>query len=109
MSKTERCEEALARARGGVALTNYPPIYQEFMDRGIPFEEIRPRENVLTYNAWRALGRHVRKGEHGVRITTWITRGEEKDAAGKVVKNGRRFPKTAVVFHVTQTEEDGRE
>ena len=34
--------------------------------------DILPRENVFTYHAWRALGRQVRRGEHGVKVTTWI-------------------------------------
>ena len=56
-------QEALSRAVSSSALTNYPAIYSEFMARGIPESEIRPRENVFTFQAWRALGRHVRRGE----------------------------------------------
>jgi hypothetical protein len=28
---------------------------------------------VFTYHAWRALGRQVRRGEHGVKVVTFVT------------------------------------
>jgi antirestriction protein ArdC len=97
-------DEALARAVQSQAMTNLPTIYQAFMERGIPESEIRPRENVFTFHAWKALGRSVRRGEHGVRIVTWVPvparlneDGTEKYAAGKRAK-------TAYVFHVSQTD-----
>ena len=52
-------EEALTRARGSLSLANYPVIFAGFLQKGIPEEEILPRENVLTFHAWRALGRTV--------------------------------------------------
>ena len=55
-------QEALSRARGGMSLVNYATIIREFGARGIPESEIIPRENVLTYAAWQALGRQVCKG-----------------------------------------------
>ena len=98
-------QEALSRAVQSQAMTNLPTIYQEFMQRGIPEADIRPRENVFTFHAWKALGRSVKKGEHGVRIITWIPvaarmndDGTEKYPAGKRAK-------TAYVFHVSQTQE----
>jgi hypothetical protein len=60
--------EALSRATSGLSMSNYPTIYGGFMEKGIPESEIKPRENVFTYNAWRALGRQVRRGEHGVKV-----------------------------------------
>ncbi len=66
-------QEALARAANGQTLTNWPAIIHGFMARGIPEHEIRPRENVFTYHAWRALGRQVRRGEHGVKVVTFVT------------------------------------
>jgi hypothetical protein len=42
---------ALERARTSQALTNYPAIYQGFMAKGIPEADIKPRENVFTFNA----------------------------------------------------------
>ena len=42
--------EALSRATTGLSMSNYPTIYG-FKEKGIPESEIRPRENVFTYNA----------------------------------------------------------
>ncbi len=95
-------QAALMRARGGSSITNYMAIMAGFGARGI--EDIRPRENVLTYAAWRALGRQVRKGEHGVKVITLI---EEEKVVVKdgvtAVKTSRR-PWTSAVFHISQTD-----
>ena len=99
--------EALARARGSQATSNLPTIFQEFMDRGIPEEDIKPRENIFTFHAWKALGRSVKKGEHGVRILTWVPTGRQVQDDGSVVFLGGKRPKTAVVFHISQTEVRG--
>src|SRR5258708_14756735 len=72
-------QEALARAANGQTLTNWPAIIHGFMARGIPEHEIRPRENVFTYHAWRALGRQVRRGEHGVKVVTFVTTTGKED------------------------------
>jgi antirestriction protein ArdC len=95
--KTEKQTEALHRAATGQSLTNYPLILAGFEAKGIPAEQINPRENVFTFNAWRALGRTVRKGEHGVRIVTFIE--TEKDG-----QKARR-PWHTTVFHVSQTDQ----
>jgi hypothetical protein len=89
--------EALQRATTSQSFANYPAIIEGFAARGIPPEQIRPRENVFTFNAWRQLSRTVKKGETGVKITTWIP----------VEKNGEKFvrPKLTTVFHITQTQE----
>lgn len=97
-------DESLQRALRSQALTNLPTIYQEFMARGIAEADILPRENVFTFNAWRALGRTVKRGEHGVRIITWIVTPEKKNDDGSVKYAAGKRPKTAVVFHVSQTE-----
>jgi len=100
-------QEALARATGGQATSNYADIFRGFLDKGIPETDIRPRINVLTFNAWRALGRFVRKGEHGVHVLTWIPVHEQKDADGNVTRRAGKRPKGATVFHVSQTSEIG--
>ena len=83
------------------------------MAKGIPEADIRPRENVFTYHAWRALGRQVRRGEHGVKVVTFVsTKGkEDKDGATNDIDNtdkpkrgASRRPWTATVFHVSQTD-----
>lgn len=101
MSKSEIQHEALARARGNESASNYPAIFAGFAEKGIPEDEIYPRENIFTFHAWRALGRTVRKGEHGVHITTWIV-CDKKDDQGEVIDTFKR-PKAATVFHISQT------
>jgi antirestriction protein ArdC len=85
-------------------MSNYPAIFQGFMARGIPESEIHPRENVFTFEAWKALGRYVRKGEHGVKVVTFIeTKSKEVDQDTGEAKIIRR-PWTTTVFHISQTE-----
>lgn len=96
-------EEALASAVGNQSVSNFPRVIEEFAARGIAEDDIRPKENVFTYNAWVALGRRVRKGEHGVKICTYapVTGKDEETGETKVV--GRR-PWTSTVFHISQTD-----
>ena len=108
-TKEEMQHEALSRAINPLGpATNFPAIIYGFVAKGIPESEIRPRENVLTYNAWRALGRQVRKGEHGVKVLTFLPgrEREEVDATTGQKKIVRRSsqPWTATVFHVSQTD-----
>ena len=101
--------EALSRAATGQTLSNYPAILAGFLAKGIPETDIRPRENVFTYHAWRALGRQVRKGEHGVKVCTFVSGDREKterdpNGGERTVKRSFRRPWTATVFHVSQTD-----
>jgi hypothetical protein len=97
-------QEALTRAVSGQSFTNFHAIFQGFAAKGIPESEIKPRENVFTFNAWKALGRVVRRGEHGVKVTTFIEcKGKETDSDTGERKSFRR-PWTTTVFHVSQTE-----
>ena len=103
-SKAEARREALMRAVAGQTMSNYPAIFQGFLAKGIPECEIRPRENVFTFEAWKALGRYVRKGEHGVKVVTFIeTKSKEVDQDTSEPKIIRR-PWTTTVFHISQTE-----
>jgi antirestriction protein ArdC len=107
-------QEALGRALSGQTMSNWPAIIAGFTAKGIPESNIRPRENVFTYHAWRALGRQVRRGEHGVRVVTFVSiRGKEDkdgvetnefDGTDKPTKGAYRRPWTATVFHVSQTD-----
>jgi antirestriction protein ArdC len=72
------------------------------MAKGIPQSEIRPRENVFTYQAWRALGRQVRRGEHGVKVVTFIEAAKENKETGE--RESFRRPRTTTVFHISQTD-----
>ncbi len=109
-SREEMQQEALDRAASGQTMSNYPAIIHGFMAKGIPADDIRPRENVFTYHAWRALGRQVRRGEHGVKVVTFVAVKDSDGVANNDVngtnnrKGGYRRPWTATVFHVTQTD-----
>src|SRR5260370_12002190 len=98
-STEEMQQEALTRAASGQSLTNWPAILAGFTAKGIPADDIRPRENVFTYHAWRALGRQVRRGEHGVKVVTFVAmKGKDgpadgaapTDAAGAQAGHGKR-------------------
>jgi hypothetical protein len=108
MEKQAIQREALSKAISGQSFSNYPAIFRGFAEKGIPESEIKPRENIFTYNAWRALGRTVRKGEHGVRVITFVD-CTKKDAdadpeTGEKKEKSFRRPWTTTVFHVSQTE-----
>lgn len=94
--------EALNRARGGQSMGNYATIFAGFAAKGIAADDIKPRENVLTFHAWKALGRVVKKGEHGVKVCTFVNAARDDDS-GKT-KPIRKM-KAATVFHISQTEE----
>jgi hypothetical protein len=106
MTKTEMQTAALQRARTSQALTNYPAIFQGFMAKGIPESEIKPRENVFTFDAWKALGRSVKRGEHGVRVVTFVecSASERDPETGEEKCATYRRPHTTTVFHISQTE-----
>ncbi len=119
MTATDRVAlqaEALTRAASGQSLANWPAIIAGFMAKGIPESDILPRENVFTYHAWRALGRQVRRGEHGVKVCTFVavkSRDSKADVDGVETndvdgtnrrKGGYRRPWTATVFHISQTD-----
>src|SRR5216684_8891453 len=103
-SREQERAEALTRAVSGQTMSNYPAIFQGFTAKGISESEIRPRENVFTFEAWKALGRYVRKGEHGVKVVTFIeTKSKELDQDTGEARIIRR-PWTTTVFHISQTE-----
>lgn len=105
MTNAQRQAEALDRAENGQTWSNYPAIFRGLTAKGIPEQHIKPRENVFTFHAWKAKGRHVKKGEHGVKLLTYIPteREEKKDDGTTEIKYGSR-PWTATVFHISQTE-----
>jgi hypothetical protein len=110
LTKQEIQQEALTRATCGQSLSNWPAIIEGFTAKGIPESEILPRENVFTYNAWRALGRQVRRGEHGVKVMTMIPVHDKRDGnadepqeLGKPKRRGLRCW-SATVFHISQTD-----
>jgi antirestriction protein ArdC len=96
--KTEHQQDALNRARSGNSMLNYQAILAGFTAKGIPAADIIPRENVLTYNAWQAIGRQVKKGEKGIKVISWIKTTDKTGAESM-------RPISATVFHISQTEE----
>jgi len=104
MTKTEMQAEALTNARSNQSVMNYGAIYSGFAAKGIAEAEIKPHENVFTFHAWKAPGRSVKKGEHGVRVVTFIScEGKEDPQTGEKTAGYRR-PHTTTVFHISQTE-----
>jgi len=94
-------QQALANATNNKSFANYQPIFDGFMEMGIAPEAIEPRENVFTFNAWKALGRTVSKGQHGVKVTTWVPMTKNVDEG---VKESFKAPRTTTVFHISQTQ-----
>lgn len=101
-SKEAIRQEALTRAVTGQSYSNFPAIFQGFAAKGIPEAEIKPRENVFTFEAWKALGRVVRRGEHGIKVVTFIECSKDDKQTGEK-QSFRRLWRTTV-FHVSQTE-----
>jgi len=64
--------------------------------------------------AWRALGRQVRRGEHGVKVLTYVAiKGKEDkdgvatndvDGTDKPKRGATRRPGMATVVHISQTD-----
>ena len=103
MTNLAIAQESLSRAAIGQSFMNYQAIFEGFTARGIPENEIIPRQNVFTFWAWKAVGRRVKKGEHGVKTTTFVpVDGKEKEEGER--KSGYRMARTVTVFHVSQTE-----
>ena len=98
----EQRAEGLDRAQNGTSTRNYADIIAGFEAMGIPTAEIQPRVNVFKYNDWRELGRQVRKGEHGVKVQTWIVCKSKENAEGE--RDTYKRAKQATVFHITQTD-----
>ncbi|RIE17699.1 ArdC family protein [Candidatus Cryosericum septentrionale] len=91
---------ALGRAREGRTCTNDLLIIAAYAAKGI---DAHPRIDVFTFNAWKALHRHVRKGEHGIHVAIYAHKDTVKSDG---TTEEQSFPVSAVVFHVTQTDPD---
>lgn len=107
--------EALSRAMHGRSTSNLGEIFKGFIAMGIAESDFRPRENVFTFWAWEAVGRRVRKGEQGVRGTTWIKsrkqlRSDWRNEQSNVVDEASetnirsRLSRSVTSFHISQTE-----
>ncbi len=100
---TETPEEALARIQAGMS-NNDAVVVASFAARGIHPDEIEPRENVLTFKAWKAKGRHVKRGEKAVRVQVFAVVEHADPETGE--KATTKTCRSAYVFHVSQTAPD---
>ncbi|HEV8670989.1 MAG TPA: ArdC family protein [Candidatus Limnocylindria bacterium] len=93
-----------ARSFDGYSIANAIAVKTALAERGCACE---PYEDVFTFNRWRAQGRIVRRGEHGIRLTVYITAMRAGEDADGVVDEPRayRMPKTSHVFCRCQTDE----
>ncbi len=96
--------QALTKAVSSQSTMNYQAILEGFAKRGVPLDQIIPRQNIFTFHAWRALGRTVRKGEKGVRVVTWVPMVEKPKHEGEEPKQ-RNAGMVTYVFHISQTDE----
>jgi hypothetical protein len=103
--KARVASEALQRIQSSQSLANFAAVIDAFTERGIPEDQIQPKENCLTYNAWQAKGRQVRRGEHGAKITVYYPTQLPPDAPPDAEPQLR--PVTAVIFHISQTDPKG--
>lgn len=99
---TETQQETLDRIQSGYS-KNDTIVMMAFNAAGVPLDDIIPRQNVLTYKAWRAAGRQVAKGAKSLRVTVWIPKKDKKDPkTGETIRGGV-YPKTCSLFHISQT------
>ncbi len=98
MTSSEIAQTALSRAKYGQSTANFSALFDGFLSMGIPAADILPRVNVLSFHAWRAVGRTVRRGEHGVKLVTWI------DAKQSDTGESRKLARSVTVFHISQTD-----
>lgn len=97
-------QEALSRATSNGSMANYPAIIRGFLDKGVAEPDILPRVNIFTFQAWKAKGRMVCKGEHGVKILTYIPIADRKNDDDDTAPQVHARPRSVTVFHVSQTK-----
>lgn len=99
---TVTAQEALERIQSNPSEANYAAVISGFAARGIPVQDIKPKENVLTFNAWIAKGRRINKGESSVKITTWTPINSKKNDDDEA-KRPRLTLRRCALFHISQT------
>jgi hypothetical protein len=100
--KVKQPQKALENAVSGESLANYEAILNDFAAMGIDSANAEPRMNVFMLNTWKALGRVVKKGQHGVKIVTTITCTKKHRETGEEV--AVKKVKDTTVFRISQTE-----
>jgi antirestriction protein ArdC len=96
-------QAALDDIRNNPSIANFEAVYEGCAAKGIHPDDVTPKENVLTYRAWQALRRQVRKGEKGIKVKIYIRR-LKKGADPEEDSSYFSFPKSVSVFHVSQTD-----
>lgn len=78
----------------------------EFQDDAGEVHRIEEPEALHTYDAWRQIGRQVKRGEKcKARIDIWkMGKGKKQEEADGETEKGRFFLKTAYFFTLDQTE-----
>ncbi len=110
--RQERNLQALGRARLQESEQNDDAVREACLAAGIPADDIIPRENVLTYNAWQAAGRQVQRGQKAIKCTIFLPiRPKDIDleapppAPGENAERQRFRKATISLFHISQTDE----
>jgi N-terminal domain of anti-restriction factor ArdC len=102
VTKEQIYSEALQRASNPTSVFNIEIVLASAEARGIA--DAKPRENVLTFNAWKAKGRVVKKGEKALCMLATMHRREVRDTSTGEVQTQTMAGKAAV-FHISQTKE----
>jgi len=96
MTATTKQLEALHRAETNLPGANDVAVLLAAEAAGIT--DADPRHNVLTFSAWKAKGRVVRKGQHALcKLVVYVPM---KDKTGKTSTR----PRSTAVFHISQTD-----
>lgn len=103
LREKETPEQTLERIRNGFSENDVATIIA-FANCGISPDDISPRENVLTFRAWKAKGRKVAKGATGQAVVVWVPCSKKK--GGESAEDGTSrgvYPKRTYLFHESQT------
>jgi hypothetical protein len=96
-AQMQKCQEALNRASNPRSILNMAMVVEAALAAGIT--DAIPGENVLTFNAWKAKGRVVAKGQKALcKLPVFYTK---ENADGETEKRMG----TSAVFHISQTVE----
>lgn len=93
----ETPQSALDRIQSGFSKNDANVIYA-FAAAGVDPNDIEPRENVLTMNAWKAKGRRVGLGTTALAVPIFRQVKDRKNP-----EKSKTIPTTARLFHVSQT------
>ena len=89
-----------AKSFNGYSMTNAMILTGAAAKRGC---QCKPYQDWFTYKRWQAQGCQVKRGEHGVKLSTFVTMTKTDDDGNKEII-GRR-PWTSVVFCRCQVKE----